>query len=48
MRLAGKIGIVTAAASGMGRAEALRFARMGAHVAVVDLIVDGGKEPADG
>ena len=26
MRLAGKIGIVTAAASGMGRAGALRFA----------------------
>jgi NAD(P)-dependent dehydrogenase (short-subunit alcohol dehydrogenase family) len=30
MRLAGKIGIVTAAASGMGRAGALRFAREGA------------------
>jgi NAD(P)-dependent dehydrogenase (short-subunit alcohol dehydrogenase family) len=29
MRLAGKIGIVTAAASGMGRAGALRFAREG-------------------
>jgi NAD(P)-dependent dehydrogenase (short-subunit alcohol dehydrogenase family) len=39
MRLAGKIGIVTAAASGMGRAGALRFAREGAQVAVVD--VDG-------
>src|SRR5205809_7384432 len=37
MRLAGKIGIVTAAASGMGRAGALRFAREGAHVAVVDV-----------
>jgi NAD(P)-dependent dehydrogenase (short-subunit alcohol dehydrogenase family) len=37
MRLAGKIGIVTAAASGMGRAGALRFAREGAAVAVVDL-----------
>jgi NAD(P)-dependent dehydrogenase (short-subunit alcohol dehydrogenase family) len=37
MRLAGKIGIVTAAASGMGRAGALRFAREGASVAVVDL-----------
>jgi len=32
MRLAGKIGIVTAAASGMGRAGAMRFAREGAHV----------------
>jgi NAD(P)-dependent dehydrogenase (short-subunit alcohol dehydrogenase family) len=37
MRLAHKIGIVTAAASGMGRAGALRFAIEGAHVAVVDL-----------
>jgi NAD(P)-dependent dehydrogenase (short-subunit alcohol dehydrogenase family) len=37
MRLEGKIGIVTAAASGMGRAGALRFAREGAAVAVVDL-----------
>ncbi|MBW8268668.1 SDR family NAD(P)-dependent oxidoreductase [Caldovatus aquaticus] len=37
MRLAGKIGIVTAAGSGMGRAGAVRFAREGASVAVVDL-----------
>src|SRR5262249_41406823 len=37
MRLAGKIGIVTAAASGMGRAGARRFAREGASVAVVDI-----------
>ncbi len=37
MRLAGKIGIVTAAASGMGRAGAVRFAKEGASVAVVDL-----------
>jgi NAD(P)-dependent dehydrogenase (short-subunit alcohol dehydrogenase family) len=37
MRLEGKIGIVTAAASGMGRAGALRFAKEGASVAVVDL-----------
>jgi NAD(P)-dependent dehydrogenase (short-subunit alcohol dehydrogenase family) len=37
MRLQGKIGIVTAAASGMGRAGALRFAHEGASVAVVDL-----------
>ena len=37
MRLEGKIGLVTAAASGMGRAGALRFAREGASVAVVDL-----------
>jgi NAD(P)-dependent dehydrogenase (short-subunit alcohol dehydrogenase family) len=37
MRLAGKIGIVTAAGSGMGRAGALRFAREGAQMAVVDV-----------
>src|SRR5881397_594168 len=41
MRLAGKIGIVTAAASGMGRAGALRFAREGARVAVVDVDAAG-------
>src|SRR6187549_3359314 len=41
MRLDGKIGIVTAAASGMGRAGALRFAREGAQVAVVDVDAAG-------
>src|ERR1700759_2640162 len=37
MRLEKKVGIVTAAASGMGRAGAIRFAREGAAVGVVDL-----------
>ena len=37
MRLENKIGIVTAAASGMGRAGAIRFAKEGAAVAVVDI-----------
>ena len=32
-----KCGIVTAAGSGMGRAGAVRFAREGAAVAVVDI-----------
>jgi len=41
MRLNNKIGIVTAAASGMGRAGALRFAKEGASVAVVDLSQEG-------
>jgi NAD(P)-dependent dehydrogenase (short-subunit alcohol dehydrogenase family) len=41
MRLKGKLGIVTAAASGMGRAGALRFAREGAAVAVVDVNAEG-------
>lgn len=46
MRLEGKIGIVTAAASGMGRAGALRFARKGASVAVVDLDEAGAEAVA--
>ena len=37
MRLKNKIGVVTAAGSGMGQAGALRFAAEGASVAVVDL-----------
>ena len=37
MRLNDKIGIVTAAASGMGRAGAIRFASEGAAVGVVDV-----------
>lgn len=37
MRLANKIGIVTAGASGMGRAGAVRFAKEGAAIAVVDI-----------
>ncbi|GGE48564.1 oxidoreductase [Agaricicola taiwanensis] len=36
MRLQGKAGLITAAASGMGLAGALRFAEEGASVAVVD------------
>lgn len=47
MRLAGKIGIVTAAASGMGRAGAVRFAREGAQVAVVDVDEAGARAVAD-
>lgn len=37
MRLKNKIGIVTAAASGMGRAGAVRFAKEGAAIGVVDI-----------
>src|SRR5580704_7147247 len=40
MRLPNKIGIVIAAGSGMGRAGAIRFAKEGAAVAVVDLNAD--------
>lgn len=40
MRLEGKIGVVTAAGSGMGRAGAERFAGEGAAVSVVDIDAD--------
>ena len=40
MRLEGKIGLVTAAGSGMGRAGAIRFAQEGATVGVVDVDED--------
>jgi len=44
MRLENKIGLVTAAASGMGRAGAIRFAQEGAAVGVVDINGDGANE----
>ena len=44
MRLANKIGLVTAAASGMGRAGAIRFAAEGASVGVVDINAEGVDE----
>lgn len=40
----GKIALVTGAASGIGRASALAFAREGARVVVADLAADGGEE----
>lgn len=40
-RLKNRAGIVTAAASGMGKAGAIRFAAEGAAVAVVDLDLEG-------
>jgi NAD(P)-dependent dehydrogenase (short-subunit alcohol dehydrogenase family) len=44
MRLHGKTAIVTGAASGIGRAVALAFARDGARVVVSDVSEDGGRE----
>src|SRR5579883_3490120 len=37
MRLSGKVAVVTGAASGIGRAAALRFVAEGARVAAIDL-----------
>ena len=41
-RLEGKVAVITGAASGMGRATAVRFAGEGAAVVIADLNEDGG------
>jgi len=47
MRLAGKVAIVSGAASGMGAATARMFAREGAKVVVGDLLETEGKQVSD-
>jgi NAD(P)-dependent dehydrogenase (short-subunit alcohol dehydrogenase family) len=42
--LQGKVAVVTGAASGMGRAAAMAFAREGAKVVVADIATKGGEE----
>ena len=42
-RLEGKVAVITGAASGMGRATAVRFAGEGANVVIADLNVEGGE-----
>jgi NAD(P)-dependent dehydrogenase (short-subunit alcohol dehydrogenase family) len=42
-KLEGKVAVVTGAASGLGRASAIRFAREGAAVVVADLNSQGGE-----
>ena len=46
MRLAGKRAVITGAASGIGRATALRFAEEGALVTIADINADGLAETA--
>ncbi|MGE3619195.1 MAG: SDR family NAD(P)-dependent oxidoreductase [Acidimicrobiia bacterium] len=46
MRLEGRIAVVTAGASGMGRASALRFAQEGATVVIADLDGDAAESVA--
>lgn len=48
MRLAGKVAVVTGAASGMGAEEARLFAREGATVIATDVAGDAGREVVDG
>jgi NAD(P)-dependent dehydrogenase (short-subunit alcohol dehydrogenase family) len=42
-RIQGKVAVITGAASGMGRATALRFAKEGANVVLTDLNAQGGE-----
>ncbi|TAK22704.1 MAG: glucose 1-dehydrogenase [Chloroflexota bacterium] len=44
MKLDGKVAIVTGAASGIGRASAIEFAREGARVLVCDVDEEGGRQ----
>jgi NAD(P)-dependent dehydrogenase (short-subunit alcohol dehydrogenase family) len=46
-RLSGKSAIITGAASGIGRAAALCFAREGARVIVADVSEDGGRQTVE-
>jgi len=48
MRLAGKVAIISGAASGMGAATALMFAREGAKVVIADVLEHEGRQVADG
>ncbi len=45
-RLSGKVAIITGAASGMGRATAIRFAGEGAKIVIADLNKEGGEAAA--
>lgn len=44
MKLKNKVGIVTGSASGIGKGIALAMAKEGAHIAIVDINEEKGKE----
>jgi meso-butanediol dehydrogenase/(S,S)-butanediol dehydrogenase/diacetyl reductase len=46
-RLKGKVAIITGAASGIGKATAILFAKQGARLALADIDADGLKQVAD-
>lgn len=47
MQLSGKVALITGAASGIGRATALLFAREGAAIALADVNADSGQQVAN-
>src|SRR5690348_6777440 len=47
MRLAGKVAIISGAASGMGTATARMFAREGAKVVIADMLEHEGRQVAN-
>jgi NAD(P)-dependent dehydrogenase (short-subunit alcohol dehydrogenase family) len=47
MRLAGKVALISGAASGMGQSEAVIFAKEGAKVILADVLEAEGKQVAD-
>src|SRR5277367_6014231 len=47
MRLAGKVAIISGAASGMGAATARMFAREGARVVIADRLAQEGRQVAE-